>query len=71
MANADHLAALRQWVDAWNAWREKESSARPDLTDANLGEATLRGTDLRGANLSVTPLRGANLERVNLSPLRS
>jgi hypothetical protein len=46
MANEEHLAILRQGVEAWNAWREANPLVRPDLTReylsaANLGEAVL------------------------------
>ena len=48
MANEKHVALLRQGVNVWNAWREKEPSIRPDL----------RGADLRGAILSGAGLSG-------------
>src|SRR4051794_4108393 len=53
MANADHLKRLRQGVDAWNAWREKKPSIRPDLSGSgtNLSKANLFGAKLRGADL--------------------
>ncbi len=41
MANEEHVAPLRQGVNVWNAWREKEPSIRPDLSGANLTEANL------------------------------
>ena len=41
MANEEHVALLRQGVNVWNAWREKEPSIRPDLSGANLTEANL------------------------------
>src|SRR3954453_19806146 len=56
MANAEHLAILRQGVDAWNTWRRKEPRVRPDLS-----EADLRGADLRGADLSKAKLIEADL----------
>jgi hypothetical protein len=61
MANKDHLRRLRQGVDAWNAWRKKKPSVRPDLTKANLQEANLSGANLQEANL-----RGADLWRADL-----
>jgi len=39
MANEEHIARLKQGVDAWNAWRRETPDARPDL----------RGAILRGA----------------------
>jgi uncharacterized protein YjbI with pentapeptide repeats len=76
MANADHLKILQQGVDAWNAWRQKEPSATPDLREGELRGANLSGADLREANLEVADLtrailyeaklRGANLTGATL-----
>src|SRR5262249_43260570 len=51
MANPDHLKMLLKGVDAWNAWREREASITPDLSEADLRWVHLGGTDLHGANL--------------------
>jgi uncharacterized protein YjbI with pentapeptide repeats len=77
MANEDHLRLLRQGVDTWNAWREKEPSVRPDLiradlhwanlSGANLDRANLTRASLRRASLIGASLRGASLSRANLS----
>ncbi len=72
MANPKHLELLQQGVDAWNAWREKEPSIRPDLTGAELfraklGKANLRWADLSGANLLGADLGEANLRDANLN----
>jgi hypothetical protein len=63
MANEEHLARLRQGVEAWNAWRETTDAPdlRPDLTGAYLS-----GTDLKKANLSGTDLTKADLSRARL-----
>lgn len=81
MANEEHLALLKQGVEAWNRWREEYPNIRPDLSgafinvitlsEANLKGADLRGTDfrggnLKGANLSEADLKGANLSETNL-----
>jgi uncharacterized protein YjbI with pentapeptide repeats len=77
MANEEHLAILRQGVDAWNAWREKDPKVKPDLVGANLRMANLKmanlswakldKVDLSEANLSWTNLGGAHLHGANLS----
>ena len=72
MANPDHLNMLRQGVDAWNAWRDREPSITPDLSGAHLGEAdlaraNLSGADVHEADLSEANLRGADLAGANLS----
>jgi hypothetical protein len=58
MTNPDHLNTLRQGVDAWNAWREKEPSITPDLNEAKLRDAYLSVADLHWANLGGAPTRG-------------
>ena len=82
MANSEHLEILKQGVEIWNAWREKNPDVRADLSgadlrrsdfiDANLGEVDLRevrlfGADLREANLRRADLRGAHLSGSDLS----
>ena len=65
MANPEHLAILKQGVEVWNRWRD--SGARPDLIQANLGGADLAGMMLGKADLGGADLRGANLTRADLS----
>jgi uncharacterized protein YjbI with pentapeptide repeats len=77
MANEKQLKILKQGVDVWNKWREKNPEVRVDLVEAdlagvdlreaNLGVAYLNGTDLSGADLRVADLRVADLSGVNLS----
>lgn len=61
MPNAHHIEILEQGVDAWNAWRAKEHSVRPDLSGVDLS-----GANLAGANLSETKLGASILIRANL-----
>jgi Pentapeptide repeats (8 copies) len=75
VANPEHLELLRQGVDAWNAWRVKEPSVRPDLSWENLRLAHLNGANFAGANLgetdlSMAHLSGADLSRANLGGAR-
>ena len=70
MANEEHVKILRQGVEAWNAWREKDPGVRPDLSEANLewadfSKANLCGAVLRGAKLSGACLTFADLEGAN------
>ena len=62
MANRDHLAKLKQGVEAWNQWRVEHPDIQPDLERADL-----KGTNLEGANLEETKLLGANLTAANLA----
>jgi len=77
MANPEHLAKLKEGVEAWNQWG-KESLSRaasilfevhfwkPDLSEANLSGAILRHADLSKANLFKANLSGADLRWANL-----
>lgn len=72
MANREHINILRQGVEAWNTWRERNGIITPDLHGAYLMEANFtkidfRGTDLVGTYLTGTNLAGANLGGANLS----
>ena len=82
MANKEHLAILRQGVEAWEEWRAEYSGEDPDLSEANLSGteftdidlsaanlrgANLRGANLRGADLYLSDLSGADLRWANLS----
>src|SRR5215210_6201756 len=55
MANEEHVALLRQGVDAWNAWRRGNPDVSPDLTKADLRKAKLDGINLRWADLQSVP----------------
>lgn len=61
MADEELLAFLRQGVEAWNAWRDKHPSVRPDLSRGNL-----RGMNLYEVNLRWADLTEAKLQKVNL-----
>ena len=67
MANENHLARLRQDVNAWNEWREKNSNIQPDLGEADLREADLSGANLSGAHLNRAHLNSADLTGADLS----
>jgi hypothetical protein len=72
MANKEHLARLKEGVEAWNAWRDGNFEIQPDLRGVDLSRADLTQTDftranLTGANLTATDLREADLRGVDLS----
>ncbi len=66
MANEEHLAILRQGVEAWNAWRERHQEIEPDLRFADLVNAQLDGVRLDGARLILADLANASLIGANL-----
>jgi uncharacterized protein YjbI with pentapeptide repeats len=67
MANDEHVALLKQGVEAWNAWRDENPGIRPDLSEADLSKANLSYANLRGANLRGADLTKANLSKANLA----
>jgi TIR domain/Pentapeptide repeats (8 copies) len=66
MANEEHLAILKQGVEAWDRWRNK-SKEIPDLEGGDLCGVKLKDANLCGANLEKANFYGANLENANLS----
>jgi Pentapeptide repeats (8 copies) len=66
VANEEHLAILRQGVEAWNAWRKRDPEVYPDLRWVDLHEADLRGADLRWVDLHEADLAAADLYEANL-----
>ncbi len=65
MANPEHLAKLKEGVEAWNKWRKDNPKIKRDLTEidlrkADLGYASLTGAGLERANLTEANLEGAN-----------
>jgi uncharacterized protein YjbI with pentapeptide repeats len=62
MANPEHLAKLKEGVEAWNQWRREHPRVRPDLSGVDL-----RRRVLRAANLSRAELSNADLGRTNLN----
>ena len=72
MASEEHLKLIKQGVDIWNAWREKNPEINPDLSQADLRGAKLQKIDLGNSNLKQCKLQfsnltGANLEGANLT----
>jgi uncharacterized protein YjbI with pentapeptide repeats len=67
MANPEHLAKLKEGVEAWNKWRKDNPEIKRDLTEANLAETNLTEVDLRKTDLGYASLTGAVLERADLS----
>jgi hypothetical protein len=75
VANPEHLAKLKEGVDAWNQCKSLIPAVdlgEADLSGANLSRANLSRADLYAANLSDADLSrailaGANLSRVHLS----
>jgi hypothetical protein len=66
VANSDHLERLAEGAPAWNAWRSEQPRVHPDLRQAHLAEANLRGYDLHDTDLRGASLLGAKVERADL-----
>jgi hypothetical protein len=69
MANEEHLALIKQGVDAWNKWREEHPDTRPDLSHANLSGADLSEAYVTGADLNLirANLNGATISLSDIS----
>ena len=61
MSNPEHLAKLKEGVEAWNQWRKQKPQIQPDLCGADLSRADLYGADFSRANLSKADIHWANL----------
>jgi hypothetical protein len=66
MPNPEHLQRLQQGVEAWNQWREQNDDITPNLREANIYQAPLRGADLNEAELIEANLGGADLAEARL-----
>ena len=64
MANPEHVAKLKEGIESWNEWREKNPDRQLDLSEVDLRRVNLgapadvgdvyRAVDLTGANLYVS-----------------
>ncbi len=66
MTNEEHLAVLRQGVDAWNEWKANHPDIRPNLSFATSNGISIRGAKISGIDLSQTNLSRADLSRADL-----
>ncbi|MBW4458243.1 MAG: pentapeptide repeat-containing protein [Nostoc indistinguendum CM1-VF10] len=67
MANEEHLAILRQGVEVWNEWREKNFTEKINLAGIKLRGSDLMDVNLVGADLNNADLSDADLRRANLN----
>ena len=67
MANEEHLAILKQGVEAWNRWRKENPVVSPEFSAAPLAQPYFRMLDLRFADLRGYSLAGTDLTAVNLA----
>lgn len=67
MANPEHVAKLKEGIQAWNEWRKRNPDVAIDLTGTDLRRASLTRADLAGANLHWAKLSEADVEGSDLS----
>jgi uncharacterized protein YjbI with pentapeptide repeats len=67
MANQEQLEIVKQGVQAWNKWREKNPEAKVDLSGADLNRANLSGVNLVGVNFIGAKFNEADLSEAKLS----
>lgn len=65
--NKEHLAILKEGVEAWNKWREENPNVEPDLSEADLSGANLSEINFSRANLHKAILFDTNLTKADLS----
>src|SRR5262245_3563285 len=63
MANSEHLAILKQGVEAWNRWRVDNPEVIPNLNAVTLAKADLRGANFALAHFGSTPLDDESSEK--------
>lgn len=66
MPNPRHLAVLNKGVGAWNAWRGRAKSTKPNLIGLSAFRADFAGIDFRGCDLSRAFLSESNLHKSGL-----
>lgn len=66
MANLEHLAKLREGVNAWNLWRRENPGMGADLRRGGAKELDQYKIDLRHARLEKTDLAGFDLSFADL-----
>ena len=68
MAKEEHVALLRQGMDAWNAWRRENPDVSPDQPKADLRWANLQGAGLDGSVKNRQPEQHQIMKRPFLPP---
>jgi uncharacterized protein YjbI with pentapeptide repeats len=68
MAHPKHLSLIKQGVEGWNKWRSEYPEISPDLSEAALQGADLRGINLKDARLEKVNLTGANMGSLEVEP---
>ena len=66
MAIEEHLAILKQGVEAWNRWRKYNPEVIPDLAEANFDKRLFVGTELYRIDILGVNLPGVNFVDANL-----
>lgn len=69
MPNPEHVAKLKEGVEAWNAWRAKNRKIAPDLQGTNLVAANLEGANVTAVKFNRwARYRGIRLATCHGSP---
>jgi hypothetical protein len=66
MADSEHFEILKQGVEVWNEWRDRNPYVRPDLRAVDLQGIDIRGAYLAEADLSHVEFSGRDLSGMQL-----
>jgi hypothetical protein len=69
MANKEHLARLKQGIEAWNEWRKAHPEITPDLTEANLSRESRFKVFSSSPHVTVGPTLLGHFSIVRGSPM--
>ncbi len=64
-SNPEHIAILKQGVEVWNKWREKNPNVFVNLENMDLSGIDLSKANLKLVSFWMSNLKGANLNRCN------
>jgi hypothetical protein len=64
MANEEHLARLKEGVEAWKQWREANRDIRPDLTGANLVKEASVETDFLDVSIDDVSIDDVSIDEL-------
>ena len=66
MANTDHVKKIKEGLESWNSWREKEREVNPDLGWASLNNSELETVNLEKSQPEACFFKGLEFKKRKL-----